>query len=197
MHNFFKLSKHGLPVNRAPDIVDLAADQISAHGRIGGVFKKMMRKELLVKSGGDLGKEDWVIVILELLISLGIPGMHGMTGLMGECINIRKNVRLVIHQDVRRVAITARRKCATSFPLAFITIAPAVPQTCSERFHIFIPEWFECCQDFLNGLVERGMNFEIRNQWHIGIVMMNLLEPKHPAAEFIITEKRIQIIMNG
>ena len=63
--DFLELGEHGLPVDRAADVVDLAVDQIGAHLGVAGLLEQMMGEELLVEGRGDLREENRVIVVLE------------------------------------------------------------------------------------------------------------------------------------
>ena len=47
--DFFELSKHGLPEQRAAQIIDLAVDDISPHFRITRDLEQMMREQFLVE----------------------------------------------------------------------------------------------------------------------------------------------------
>src|SRR5207249_3870541 len=46
---FLKLSKHGLPEKRAPQIVDLPVDDVCAHLRIARRFEQVVGEQFLVE----------------------------------------------------------------------------------------------------------------------------------------------------
>ncbi len=100
--DFFELGEHGLPVNRAAQVVDLAVEQIRFHLRIRGLAEQMVGEELLVEGGRHLGEEDRIVVILEGLVPLRIPRVHGVSGLVREGEHVGEDIRFVIHQDVGR-----------------------------------------------------------------------------------------------
>ena len=96
-----------------------------------------MSKQFLVKRGGHFGQENWIIIILERLRLLRKPGVHGMPGFVGQRVKLGEHVFLVIHQDVRRRAITAGGECSAALAFGFVTVAPAAPQTLSQDVDIF------------------------------------------------------------
>ena len=102
MDDLFELGEHGLPVDRAPQVVDLAVEEVGAHLRVIGLLEQMMGQEFLVEGRGDFGEEDRIMVILESLRALRIPRVHRVPGLVGQGEQVGKNVRLVVHQDVGR-----------------------------------------------------------------------------------------------
>src|SRR5881392_3831882 len=100
-----------------------------------------MGKQLLVERAGNLSQENRVIVVLKELRFGREPGMHGMPRFVREGINVREHILLVVHQNVRRRVVAAGGKCATAFPLRFVTIAPVATQTISECARVFLAEW--------------------------------------------------------
>jgi hypothetical protein len=100
--DFFEFGKHGLPVNRAAQVIDLSVEQVSFHLWIGGLTKKMMCQQLLVERRRHFGEENWIVVILECLVPLRIPRVHGVSGFVGEGEHVGEDIRLVVHQDVGR-----------------------------------------------------------------------------------------------
>src|SRR5438477_11734882 len=99
-----------------------------------------MGEQFLVKGAGNFRQENWVIVVLKELRFSGEPGMHGMPRLVGQGVNIRKHILLVVHQDVRGSLVAAGGKRATEFSLRFVTIAPETAQTSSEGAVVFLLE---------------------------------------------------------
>src|SRR5215469_4009255 len=100
-----ELGKHGLTKKGLADILDLAVDKIGAHLRLLGVFEEIMGQELFIEGRCDLGKENGISVILETLMLLSEPAVHGVAGFVGQGENVGENVRLVVHQDIGRVTI--------------------------------------------------------------------------------------------
>ncbi len=84
VNDFFKLGKHRLPKERASNVVDLPIDQVGAHFWIACLLEQMMGEQLFVKSRGDLGEKDRVIVILKSLRTLGEKSVHRMARLVGQ-----------------------------------------------------------------------------------------------------------------
>ena len=107
MNDFLEFGEHRLPEKRAAQIVDLSIDDISAHLRIARLLEQMMREQLFVKRRCNLGQKNRVLVILKQLRILREPTVHGVTGFMRERVNIGKYILLVIHQDVRRLAVAS------------------------------------------------------------------------------------------
>ena len=56
--DFLKLSKHGLPEKRAPQIVDLPVDDVGAHLRIASRFEQMIGEKFLAERRCNLGQEN-------------------------------------------------------------------------------------------------------------------------------------------
>ena len=108
VNDFLELGEQRLSKKGAANVVDLAVDDVGAHFFVGGFFEKMMGEQLFVKRRGDFGEKDGVIVVLVELRPLREPGMHRVAGFVGERVNVGKYIALVIHQDVRRRAETAR-----------------------------------------------------------------------------------------
>src|ERR1700730_11668260 len=94
MSDFFKLSKHGLPEERAAQVVDLPVNDISPHLRIARCLEQMMREQFFIKCRGYLGQKNRILVILKQLCVLREPAVHGVTSLVRECVNIGENVLL-------------------------------------------------------------------------------------------------------
>ena len=139
MNDFFEFGKHRLSEQGAAQIVDFAVDDVSAHLRIARGLKQMMRKQFLVEGGCDLREKDRILVILKELGTLREPTVHRVTSLVRERVHIREYVLLVIHQNVRRRAITTGGKCAAAFAFVFVTIAPASrAQTFCQHLDIFL-----------------------------------------------------------
>src|SRR5438270_10736977 len=113
-----------------------------------------MGEQFLVKGTGNFSQENWVIVVLKELRFSGEPGMHGMPRLVGQGVNIRKHILLVVHQDVRGSLVAARGKCATAFSLRFVTIAPATAQTIGECARVFRTEGGQGSDDFIDRLIK-------------------------------------------
>ena len=76
MNDFFELSEHRLPKNRAANVVDLSINDVSAHLWIARLFEQMMREQLFVEGRCNLGQENRVLVILKALRLLRKPGVH-------------------------------------------------------------------------------------------------------------------------
>ena len=124
--------------------------------------------------------------------------MHRVAGLVGQRVNIGENVFLVIHQDVRRSAVAARRKCAAAFPFCFVTIAPAgTAQTFFQNLDIFVSQWRERGQDHFRCLIETRAHFNFRYQRNVSVVMMQLAQPQRATTQIEITKQRLQICPDG
>src|SRR5882762_10984459 len=65
--DFLKLSKHGLPEKRAPEIVDLPVDDVGAHLRIASRFEQMIGEKFLIERRCNLSQKNRVLVILKPL----------------------------------------------------------------------------------------------------------------------------------
>ena len=76
--DFFELSEHRLPEERAAHIVDLAVDDVGPHLRIARGSKQMMREQFLVERRRDFREKDRIIIILKELGTLREPGVHRM-----------------------------------------------------------------------------------------------------------------------
>src|SRR4051812_18567899 len=128
VNDFLELGEHRLAEKRAPDVVDLAIDNVGPHLLVGGLVEEMMGEQFLIKGRGDFGEEDWIVVILKALGALREPGVHGMAGLVRESVDVGENVTLIVHQDVGGRAEAPGRESATPFPFRFVSIAPTTAQ---------------------------------------------------------------------
>src|SRR2546421_464553 len=84
-------------------------------------------------------------------------------GFLGQGVNIRKHILLVVHQDVRGSLVAAGGKRATAFSLRFVTIAPATAQTSGERAGVFLAERSQGSYDFIDRIIETDMRFNFGN----------------------------------
>src|SRR5437763_14871001 len=122
-----------------------------------------MGEQFLVKGTGNFSQETWVMVALKELRFSGEPGMHGMPRPVGQGVNIRKHILLVVHQDVRGSLVAAGGKCATACCLRFVTIAPASAQTVGERARVFLAERSQGSYDLIDRIIETDMRFNFGN----------------------------------
>ena len=90
-----------------------------------------MSQQLFVKGRCDLREKDRVFGVLIKLGPLRKPGVHRVARFVREGVDIRKNVALVVHQNVRGRAVAAGRESAAPFSFRFVTVAPASAQTCA------------------------------------------------------------------
>src|SRR5436305_15228191 len=112
-----------------------------------------MGEQFLVKGAGNFSQENWIIVVLKELRFSRKPGMHGMPRLVGQGVNIRKHILLIVHQDVRGSLVAAGGKRATAFSLRFVTIAPAAAQTSDEGAGVFLAETSQASYDFIDRII--------------------------------------------
>src|SRR6478672_5671452 len=96
-----------------------------------------MSQQLLVEGRCHFREENWIIVILKRLSLLREPGVHRMPCFMSKGVNIGEHILFVVHQDVRRRAVTAGREGAAAFSLGLVTIAPPAAKTFSEGADVF------------------------------------------------------------
>src|SRR5205814_5991236 len=87
----------------------------------------------------------------------GEPGMHGVPGLVREGVHVCKHILFVVHQYIRRCLVAAGGKCAAAFPLRFVTIAPAATQTVGECARVFLAEWSQGSNHFIDRLIKPNM----------------------------------------
>src|SRR5215470_5865090 len=173
---FFEFSKHGLTKKGLADILDLAVDKIGAHLRLLGVFEEIMGQELLIEGRCDLGKENGISVILEALMLLGEPAVHGVAGFVGQGENVGENVRLVVHQDIGRVTIAGGRKCPTPFSFRFVAVHPSRSQSMSKRLKILLAEWLQRFQDDVDRFIKGRVRPDDRNHWDKSVVLVNFVQ---------------------
>src|SRR5439155_11125616 len=111
------------------------------------------------------------------------PAVHGVAGFVRERVNIGKDVFLVIHQDVRRGAITPGRERAAALGLGFVTIAPAPAQTFGQKIDIFFSERRERSENRLDRFIKTDVWFNFQNERHVSSVMMKLIQAEDAPAE--------------
>ena len=88
-----------------------------------------MSEQLFVEGRCDFRQENRIIRVLIKLVPLRKPGVHGMARFVREGENIREDVALVVHQNIRRRAIATGREGAAPFSFRFVAVAPAPAQT--------------------------------------------------------------------
>ena len=66
-----------------------------------------------------------------------------------------------------------------------------------QRIRVFGTQWSERRHHALDGFIPDHIGLHIFDHGHIGVVVVDLLEFQHAAAEFEIAEKRIQIAPHG
>ena len=190
MNDFFELGEHRLPEKTAADIIDLPIDDVGAHLGIVRLLEQVVGEQLFVKGRRDLGRKNWVLVILKHLRVLREPAVHRVPGFVGESVNIGKHVVLVVHQDVWRRAVAAGGKPAAAFRFGFVAIAPAAMQTRGQNIDIFLPQRSERAEHHLDRLIKGDARLNFRDERDIGVVMMQLGQTEHATAQFKIAEKR-------
>src|ERR1700737_2895056 len=157
----------------------------------------MVCKELFIESRGDFSKKDGISIVLEGLVLLSEPAVHRVAGFVGQSENVREDVRLVIHQYVRRIAITGRRKGATLFPFLFIAVHPARSQSVAECAKIFLAQRLQCFQDEIDCLLERDFCPNNGNHRDKSVVLVNLIQLQDFSAEFVVVVKNGGVFTYG
>ena len=66
-----------------------------------------------------------------------------------------------------------------------------------QAFHVFRTQRREGGHHTLDGFIPRHIGLHIFDHGHIGVVVVDFFELQHPASEFEIAEKRIQIAPHG
>ena len=88
MDRLFEFGKHRLPEEGAAQIVNLAIDQVGLHRAICRFSEKMLGEQDLIERRGHLGQENGIVVGLEIPGTGGIPGMHRVTRLMSQRVDV-------------------------------------------------------------------------------------------------------------
>src|SRR5258708_32282432 len=140
VHLFLKLAKHRLAKQDLADVLDLPVDEVSPHQRLLGSIQKVVRKKLFIKCRSHLGEKNRVAVVLEKLMFLGEPAVHGMSCLVGLREHVGKHIGFVVHQDIRRVPVTGGGECPASLPFGLITVDPTGAKSISEGLDVFDAE---------------------------------------------------------
>ena len=195
--DFLELGEHGLPEERAADVINFAIDEVGARLRVVGLFEEMMCEQLFVKGGGDFSEKDRVVVILVALRLLREPGVHRVPGLVRERVNVGEDVALVVHEDVGRRAVAAGGEGAAAFPFRLVTIAPAATQTFRESAGVFVAERGEGGDHLFDGFIKGDARFDFRDQWDVSVVLMQLVEAEDAAPQVVIAEEGREIPAHG
>ena len=117
---------------------------------------------------------------------------------MGQCVNIRKNIRLIVHHDVRRARECAIREGPASLAFIFVTITPPTTlQTMSQSGCVFRTQRMQGFHHLLNGPIPRDIGLDVFDHWDIGVVVVNFVQLKHTTAKLKVAEKGIQIPSDG
>src|SRR5258708_20858287 len=154
VHLFLKLGKHRLAKEDLADVLDLRVDEVSRHQRLLGSVQKMVRKELFVKRRSHFGEKNRVAIILEKLMFLSEPAMHGMSCLVGKREHVRKDVGFVVHQDIRRFPVTGGGLCSASLPFALMTVYPTATKAISEFINDSVPARTQLLNHVLSAFIQ-------------------------------------------
>ena len=124
--------------------------------------------------------------------------MHGVAGLMSEGVDVREDVVLVVHEDVRGKAVGAGGEGAGAFVLVLVAVAPALgAKAGGESGGVLGAERGEGLEDGVDGLVEGGVDFQLGDHGGVGVVLVNFVELEDAAAELEITEEGRKVCADG
>ena len=106
-----------------------------------------------------------------------------------ECIDIGKDVVLVVHQNVRRRRIAAARKRTTAFCFCLVTIHPPPAQAFGQNVDIFGTEGREGCDHFFGRFIEANASVDFQDKRNIGVVGVKFIEIEDTTSQFIVTDE--------
>ncbi len=96
------------------------------------------------------------------------------------------------------IAVGARGERAGALALALVAVAPALAaQALAEGGGVFRAERRERFEDDVDGLVEGGVHFEIGDHRDVGVVLVDLVELQHAAAQLEVPEQRREVRADG
>ena len=190
VRELFKLREHRLPEERSPEVIHLTVDQVGAHRAVLRLGEKMLCQEDLVEGRGHLGEENRVVVVLEALRPTRVPGVHRVTRLVGEGVDVGEDVRLVVHQDVGGRLIGAVGEGAAALPPVLVAVAPALlAQAALQHRGVLAAERGKRADHHAGRLVEGDITLHRRDQRGVGIVDMQVGEIEDLPAESIVAVK--------
>src|SRR5208337_227830 len=161
VHLLFELGEHRLANQDLANIFDLAVDEVSPHNRFLRPFQKVLREEFFIKCRGYFRQKDRVTVVLEELMLLRKPSVHRMPRFMGKSEHMGKHIGFVVHQNIRRIAVTGGSKCSASFTFRLIAIDPTRAQPVSERFNVLGAERIERLNNEVDSLIETDIGLNL------------------------------------
>src|SRR5262245_496984 len=103
-----------------------------------------------------------------------------------------EHFRLVIHHDVWITTERTGRKRAALLALVGIAIAPAIVQSASQYLAVIGAERLERVDDHFDRLIPGMPRFQFAENWHVGVVMMNVRQLHLPPPEFKVSIQRRQ-----
>ena len=165
----------------------MAVEKIRFHERIVRLGEEVVGEEFLVESGSNLGEEDWIMVVLEGLVALRIPSVHGVARLVREGEHVGEDIRFVIHEDVGWTAVAPAGKGAAAFAFRLVAVAPAAAQSGLQFARVFPAERCGGGNGAVDRLVEGKVRGDLRDEGDVGVVVVDLFEAEGAAAEFVVT----------
>jgi hypothetical protein len=196
VHLFLKLGKHRLAKEDLADVLDLPVDEVSPHQRLLGSVQKMVRKELFVKCRSHFGEKNRVAIILEKLMFLSEPAVHGMSCLVGKREHVGKDVGFVVHQDIRRLPVTGGGECSASLPFGLITVDPTGAKSISEGLNVFGAERTQRLNDDLGCFIKTDIVLNVGDQGYERVILMDIVQFKDLLPEIVVLLEHREIFSN-
>ena len=155
MGQLLEFREHRLAEQSAPKVIDLSVDQVGPHRTIRGLCEKVLGEEDLVEGRGHLGEEDWVVIVLKTLGAPGIPSVHRMARFMSQGVDVGKDIRLVVHENVGRGLVGSVREGTAALPFVLVPVAPSLlAQTFAENLRVFRAKWAQGGKYHFGRLIE-------------------------------------------
>ncbi len=195
---FLEFSKHGLPEECPPDIVNFTVHDVRRHGRIVPVFfKEMPAQKILIACGGDLGGKYCIAVIHVGLRPVGQEGVHGMTRFMDQGINAVDGIRAIVHENVGGRIVTSRGIGAAPFPAVLIAVHPSPQEPLFHGAGILLSEGKHRGAAEINRFLKGHVKPYVLYQGNVGIVKMKFLHIQEPFPQPEVSEQLRQSPPHG
>ena len=182
----FKLSEHGLTVQRAAELLEEVVDEVRALLLIGRDGQQVFHQQGLVAGGCNLSNKDNVILIRGRLGLVGQVRVDGVAHLMHKREHIVERA-LEVEQHIRVYARTCRVR-ARALALVLVHVDPTVCKAFAEQIQVVLTERRKRLQCDLLGLLEREFHFYAVHDRHIQVVHVQFVH-----AEQLLSQRNIAV----
>ena len=180
--NHLELSEESLPNQGGTDGLELMVEDVLAQFRVVRLGEQLMRQERFVAGRGNLSQEQRVTAVRIGLILAGEPGVHGVTGFVGQGEHGVHGV-MPVHEHVRRGAVGAPAVGAGLLALALHDVDPTGVEAATQGIHVLGAQSTHRRQDLFLGFRVGDLVLEVGDHGHVEVVPLELVDTEDAAAQ--------------